>query len=59
MEILTCMSPEELVEMLKAGNHSVLAYDPNMIVTLADKVYVFLLNAQSMLWCHVDNSVSS
>ncbi len=59
MEVITCMSPEQLVELLIAGKHTVLSYEQYEITTIADKVYTFLLDTKDWMWCHVDVAVSA
>ncbi len=59
MELLQCMQPDHLAYFLAKGDHKVLSYDPNIIVTLADRVYVFVLSLRFGVWCNVDISVAT
>ncbi len=59
MELLACVTPDQLGELLKSAGHKVLSYDPNTITTLADSVYVFVLHIKSGLWCLVDTSTAT
>ncbi len=59
MESLPCMSYDFLAYFLAKGDHVVLSFDPNVITTIADKVYVFMLDTRFMLWCSVDISTST
>ncbi len=53
MEVRQCMTPDYLAYFLAKGRHEVLSYDPNIITTIADRVYVFMLDTRYMLWCEV------
>ncbi len=59
MEAVKCMQPDHLAYFLSKGGHEVLSYDPNIIVTLADRVYVFVLNLRFGVWCIMDLSVAT